>query len=134
MEPATSHGKGPWDGIAGCAKREAALESLRRPLDNQIQTATDFFTFVKEKFRRIQVEFVSSKFIEELEINVLVERFKNAKTIPGTLGYHSFSTIPGNNQQVKVKKYSLSTTEKTVSIIKGRRSVGGRQSRKRGGE
>ena len=26
---ATSHGKGPWDGIAGCAKRETALESLQ---------------------------------------------------------------------------------------------------------
>ena len=108
---------------------------MQRPLDNQIQTATDFFTFVKEKFRQIQVEFVSSEFIEELEINVLVERFKNAKTIPGTLGYHSFSTMPGNNNQVKVKKYSLSTIEKTVSVIKGgRRGVGGRGRRERGGE
>ena len=31
---ATSHGKGPWDGVAGCVKREAALESLRQPEEN----------------------------------------------------------------------------------------------------
>ena len=36
---ATSHGKGPWDGVAGSAKREAALESLRSPEEDQIQTA-----------------------------------------------------------------------------------------------
>ena len=48
---ATSHGKGPWDGVAGCTKREAALESLRRPLKNHIQTAVDFYNFVKEKLK-----------------------------------------------------------------------------------
>ena len=68
---ATSHGKGPWDGVAGCAKREAALESLRHPLDYQIQTAMDFFKFVKEKFKNIQIEFVSSKEIDKLEEDIL---------------------------------------------------------------
>ena len=43
---ATSHGKGPWDGLAGSAKREATIESLQRPLEKQIQTADDFFRFV----------------------------------------------------------------------------------------
>ena len=46
---ATSHGKGPWDGVAGLAKNEAALESLRRPTDNKILTAKDFLTFMKKK-------------------------------------------------------------------------------------
>ena len=35
---ATSHGKGPWDGLAGSVKREAARESLRRPVTDQILT------------------------------------------------------------------------------------------------
>ena len=47
---ATGHGKGPWDGLAGSAKREAALESLRRSSMNPIQTPYDFFEFVKNKF------------------------------------------------------------------------------------
>ena len=88
--PATSHGKDPWDGVAGCAKREAALESLRRPLDNQILTATDFFVFIREKFKNLHVEFISSQSIKSLEKEKLVERFKLAKTIKGTLGFHRF--------------------------------------------
>ena len=47
---ATGHGKGPRDGLAGSAKREAALESLRRSSMNPIQTPYDFFEFVKNKF------------------------------------------------------------------------------------
>ena len=54
---ATSHGKGPWDGLAGSAKREAALESLRRPLDKQILTPMEFYEFTKEKFKNVDVEF-----------------------------------------------------------------------------
>lgn len=116
---ATSHGKGPWDGLAGSAKREAALESLRRPTQNQILTAEDFYKFTKEKFTKIHVEFVSSEDIMKLEQEVLVERFKLAKTIKGTLGYHRFMSIPGDQSQVKVKKYGLSTTEVKVSVVKG---------------
>ena len=117
---ATSHGKGPWDGIAGCAKRETALESLRNPIENQIQPATDFYTFVENKFKNIQVENISQEVIDKLETNILIDRFKTSKTITGTLGYHSFESIPENHNQVNVRKYSLSTTMKTVSVTKGR--------------
>ena len=58
---ATSHGKGPWDGLAGSAKREAALESLRRPLENQILTPQEFYDFIKNKFTDVSVKFVSEK-------------------------------------------------------------------------
>ena len=33
---ATSNGKGPWDGLAGCDEQEATIESLWHPLENQI--------------------------------------------------------------------------------------------------
>ena len=79
---ATSHGKGPWDGLAGSAKREAALESLRRPVDNQILTPNQFFMFIKDKFKNVEVEFISEEVIECLHSEVLAERFKLAKTIP----------------------------------------------------
>ena len=115
---ATSHGKGPWDGIAGCAKRETALESLRRPIEKHIKTATDFYTVVKNKFKNIQVEYISQEVIEKIETDILIERFKISKTITGTLGFHSFETIRGNHCQVNVRKYSFSPKKKTVSVIK----------------
>ena len=77
----TGHGKGPWDGLAGSAKREAALESLRRPSTDPIQTPSEFFDFVKGKFKSVQVEFISEEKIQEVEKELLSERFKTAKTI-----------------------------------------------------
>lgn len=115
---ATSHGKGPWDGLAGSVKREAALESLKRPLDNQILTPLEFYKFAKQKFKNVCVEFVSSEVIENLELEVLEDRFKHAKTVKGTLGFHSFSPIPGCYDSVIVKQYDLSSEYKKVSVYK----------------
>ena len=115
---ATSHGKGPWDGLAGSVKREAGLESLRRPLDNQILTANDLYTFAKEKFTNVSVEFVSSDMIESIYTEVLEQRFERAKTIKGTLGFHSYSPISGCYDNISVKQYDLSSVEKVVSVTK----------------
>ena len=115
---ATSHGKGPWDGLAGSVKREAALESLRRPADQQILTPEQLYEFAKEKFRSVNVQFVSSEEIESLHTEVLEERFKKAKTIKGTLGFHSYSPIPGCYDKITVKQYDLSSVNKKVSVSK----------------
>ena len=56
---------------------------------NPIQTPYEFFEFVKEKFQKVQVEFISEEKIETNEKELLSERFKSAKTIKGTRGYHS---------------------------------------------
>ena len=125
---ATGHGKGPWDGLAGSAKREAALESLRRSSMNPIQTPYDFFEFVKKKFQKIQVEFISEEKIQSNEKELLSERFKSAKTIKGTRGYHSFETISGNQTELNVRQFSFSEDVKRVSITssRGRGGVRGR--------
>ena len=81
---AISHVKGPWDGLAGCVKREATLESLKRPVDIQILTPEDFFNFFKQKLKNIHVEFISNKFIEDIEVRVFKDRFVAAKPIKGT--------------------------------------------------
>ena len=94
------------------------MESLRRPLDNQILTPLEFYNFAKEKFTTVSVQFVSSEMIENLESEVLQNRFKNAKTIKGTLGFHSFSPIPGCYDSVTVKQYDLSPKYKKVSVCK----------------
>ena len=125
---ATGHGKGPWDSLAGSAKREAALESLRRSSMNPIQTPYEFFEFVKEKFQKVQVEFISEEKIETNEKDLLSERFKSAKTIKGTRGYHSFETISGNQTELNVHQFSFSEDVKRVSITasSGRGGVRGR--------
>lgn len=53
---ATSHGKGPCDGVGGALKRAAAHASLQRPLDNQIVNARDLYLFAKG-LEKINVEF-----------------------------------------------------------------------------
>lgn len=45
---ATSHGKGPCDGVGGTLKRAATIGSLQRPLENQILTANDLFEFAEK--------------------------------------------------------------------------------------
>ena len=118
---ATSHGKGPWDGLAGSVKREAGLESLRRPLENQILTADALYQFAKDKFINVSVQFVTSEIIENLYTEVLEKRFEQAKTIKGTLGFHSFSPIPGCYDTVSVKQYDLSSVKKDVSVTKSKK-------------
>ena len=115
---ATAHGKGSWDGLAGSVKRQATLESLRRPLNNQILTATDLFEFARDHFPNIIVEFVSKEEIVKLEEELLSLRFQSALTIKGTLKFHQFRTIEGSNTHVEVKEYSLSSVSKTVKVSK----------------
>ena len=117
---ATGHGKGPWDRLAGSAKREAALESLRRPSTDPIQTPSELFDFVKGKFKNVQVEFISEEKMQEVEKELLSERFKTAKTIKRTCGYHSFETIPGNNTELNVRQFSFSPDVKRVSVTVSR--------------
>ena len=44
---ATSHGKGPCDGIGGTDKRLAAKASLQRPYPEQIMTPRQLFQLLK---------------------------------------------------------------------------------------
>ena len=84
-------------------------------------------------FMNIHVKFVTTESIELQEKQLLVERFKNAKVINGTLRYHNFASIPGCLEKVNVKRYSFSSTEKTVSVTKKNRGHAGGQGQ-RGGQ
>ena len=115
---ATAHGKGCWDGLAGSVKRQAVLESLRRPVDGQLLTPDDLFKFAKDKFPGMVVEFVASEEILRIEREVLAERFKAAKTIKGTLKLHQFNSIADSKTHLNVKEYSMCDTTKKVKIAK----------------
>ena len=80
---ATSHGKGPSDGIGGTIKREATKASLQRPYKDQILTALDLFHFVESSLNGINAEFLTCA-DWQTEEDLLRERLSIAKTIAGT--------------------------------------------------
>ena len=53
---ATSHGKGPCDGVGGTVKRLAARASLQRPINNQITTPRQLFEFAESEIKSIDID------------------------------------------------------------------------------
>lgn len=109
---ATSHGKGPCDGLGGTIKRLAARASLTN-INYPINTPHIFFSWVKKNIKNVNTEFFTTEQYKENSIK-LENRFSKAKTIRGTLGYHSF--IPQENKEIKVKitSYSTDSIAKTI--------------------
>ncbi len=75
---ATSHGKGPCDGIWGTVKRLARRASLQNEIT--IQTPLALFSWCNANIKNIKSFFVSSDDISTNE-EALSNRFKNAKTL-----------------------------------------------------
>ena len=80
----------------------------------------EFYKFTKEKFKNVVVDFVSQEDITNLHSEVLEDRFECAKTIKGTLGFHSYSSIPGCYDSVIVKQFDKSKKYKKVSVTKAK--------------
>ena len=114
---ATSHGKGPCDGVGGTIKRLTAKASLQRIQDKQILTPQDLFKFCRETLKNIKSIFLNVNDWEK-EKEELNERQANAKTIPGTHKLHSF--VPINSSELKVRSFSLANNFTTVKVIRSR--------------
>ena len=110
---ATSHGKGPCDGIGGTVKRLAAKASLQRPYSEQIMTARQLFQFAADNISGISFTYCTTQDWEE-EDKFLQERFLKARTIEGTQKLHSF--IPISPTELMVKTYSRSGKTKEVKV------------------
>ena len=110
---ATSHGKGPCDGVGGTVKRLAARASLQRPYDKQILTPHQLFEFAQSEIKGINF-YYATVFEYEQESSMLEHRFQLARTIPGTHRLHSF--VPLSAQQVEVRDFS-SSLEKRIERI-----------------
>ena len=74
---ATSHGKGPCDGVGGSVKRLAARASLQTPLDNQIITPRQLFEFAKSEIEKIHFYYAIVSEYEQ-EAIALNKRFESA--------------------------------------------------------
>ena len=112
---ATSHGKGPSDGIGGTIKREAARASLQRPSKDQILTPWQLFQFVQANLKGVNAEFITCD-EWNTEQSFLKERFLMAKTIPGTQKLHSFK--PVSRSSIQVTEFSASASSRLVSVVK----------------
>ena len=111
---ATSHGKGPCDGVRGTVKHEAAKASLQRPYHNQIMTTYQLYTFAKENIHGISFEYLTAN-DWQIESTILKERFSNAKTIPGTQKLHCFN--PLSTYELQVQDYSSSSVSRIEKIM-----------------
>lgn len=87
---ATSHGKGPCDGIGGTVKRLAAKASLQRPYSDQILTPKALYDWAVENLKSIKFFFIEHLEIEQIQNDILTERFSYIRTVPGTLSFHFF--------------------------------------------
>jgi len=115
---ATSHGKGPSDGVGGTVKRLAARASLQRPYDHQLMTPFQLFQWAHESVPGTVFQYCSIEEHEEVR-SQLDKRFKNSRTIPGTRKFHSF--IPQSKDAIRVRPYSFSSAFKEEKVTKQER-------------
>jgi len=116
---ATSHGKGPCDGVGGTVKRLAARASLQRPYESQILTPRELFEFGCSQIPAIKFHYATAEDYER-ESTILSKRFEHTRTIPGTHRLHSFR--PTSREELEVRDFS-SCTEMRVERISLTRAV-----------
>jgi hypothetical protein len=100
---ATSHGKSPCDGIGGTIKRLTARASLQRTSADQITTTEQMVEFCQEKIVGITTIFIPTLVVQQRR-ETMKERYKIAKTIPGTRSFHFF--IPTDEYTISTKRVS----------------------------
>lgn len=111
---ATSHGKGPCDGIGGTLKRLATKASLQRTHNNHILSAKSLYDWAKNNHSIMHYEFCSLNDYNK-HYKALEKKTKKIKTIEGTQSFHAF--IPFNDRSIKVKTYSFSNQERIKKLL-----------------
>lgn len=112
---ATSHGKGPCDGVGGTVKRLATRTSLQRPFDNQIQTPKQLYEWAKGAITSVEFRFVETSEIESEE-SLLHERLEAAETVSGTHNFHAYLPLATTRNHLTVKRYSNAVSSTTVRL------------------
>lgn len=111
---ATSHGKGPCDGIGGTVKRLARRHCLQHP-NVVIKTAEELYSWADKNIKNIKF-FYSEPHLYNETLVKYQERFNSAIPIKGTQKLHKF--IPLDTTKIFVKETSNSSSQSIVSIIK----------------
>jgi len=111
---ATSHGKGPCDGVGGTVKRMAARASLQRPLHDQILTPRQLFDFAVAEIKTVNFYYATVDEYEK-ETELLKTRLESARTIPGTHRLHCF--LPVSADVMEVRDFSSSPIKRLERVI-----------------
>ena len=98
--------KSPCDGVGGTVKRLVAKESLKRPFENQILNAPDFYNCCKTNIQNIDFFLISAKEIE-IQRKIPIP----AHTIPGTRKYHHFTPLSQS-----IISYKITSFESEISL------------------
>lgn len=109
----TSHGKGPCDGLGGTLKRLAARASLQR-VHSPIQTPLELFNWATEALPNINCNYFKNEEYT-IEEKKLTTRFQLAKTVKGTLTFHSI--IPVTTSTLHAKPFSLYEKPQIVKVM-----------------
>jgi hypothetical protein len=97
---ATSHGKGPCDGIGGTVKRLACNESLRRTsAADHIISIDRMFEFCKT-IQNVKFCLIRSAEMDDVR-KAQNKLFERGSTVPGTQSYHQFTPVDRNTVSFK---------------------------------
>ena len=111
---ATSHGKGPCDGVGGVVKRLATRYSkqLTKSGKDRLLTAYQLYTYAKEQIKNITVFYIPTEEVQAMEAQ-LASRYEAAKSIPGCRAQHYF--VPLSTTSMKVLRVSPLPGQEEVS-------------------
>jgi hypothetical protein len=111
---ATSHDKGPCDGVGVTIKHLAAHSSLQL---YQMSTPAQLYSWAKEHLPSIHVQYVCNNEVEQTRHH-LKFRFDNTRTVVGTCKYHAF--LPISNTALIAKKYSKAQGGSVVAVAESK--------------
>lgn len=110
---ATSHGKGPIDGIGGTAKRMAYNAAMRGSI---IRDAEELYHFLVNKQTHITSKFITQNMYETAK-ELLCERWTLAKPIKGTQSFHYFTPDTNEYKHIIFKRFSAALKENVKQLI-----------------
>lgn len=113
---ATSHGKGPCDGIGGTVKRLVSKASLQRVTSGHILDPETMFNFCKSNITGIVFFYLKQNDII-IATSHLHDRFENAQQVPKTREKHRF--VPLDTQRIRCYITSTSNDfqDATLAIL-----------------
>ncbi|KAJ8665461.1 hypothetical protein QAD02_007123 [Eretmocerus hayati] len=101
---ATAHGKNACDGVGATLKSNARRSSLQKLSGNQITTPRELDVWAREHMKNMEIFFVPKENYLLVKSDLEV-RFDGAKTVPGTLSYHSFLVLD-TTKQLQLRPFS----------------------------
>ena len=124
---ATSHGKGPCDGIGGVIKRLATRHSkqLVRSGQDRLLNPLQLYNYAKENIQGVQVFYTPTEDVVRAA-EFLAPRFNSAQRVPGCREQHFFSPVSPTAIKVRRLSHVPGTEDMLEGYIVGERTIDNR--------